>query len=225
MVCVEQTCHQGSMCRCEVHPGAYRKHKDHEQHNKWHSTGRMQRSAQHKLWAIRSGYELVQHILSSIWRDRKNKEEKKRYQQIGNERKLWVQEKVKTVGSRPWQYHLNRATEQSRMCKWKKTKHNPPVVLGSTQMQLQNPAVIIHKWKKETTYSERFVFIIWGLLFLFSNIFFINSICTCHIPLFASEMFSSSLLPLEYKPHPLKSSLVSSSSSETCALLVVVAFN
>lgn len=109
--------------------------------------------------------------------------------------------------------------------KIKQRKHNPPVVLGSTKMQLQNPAVIIHKWKKETTYSERFVFIIWGLLFFFSNIFFINSICTCHIPLFASEMFSSSLLPLEYKPHPLKSSSVSSSSSKTCAMLVVVAFN
>lgn len=160
---------------------------------------------------------------------RTRKKKKKRNQQRGNERKLWVQEKVKTVGSRPWQYHFNRATELSRMCKWKKNikqrKHNPPVLLGSTQMRLQNPAVIIHKWKKETTYSERFVFIIWGLLFLFSNIFLINCICTCHIPLFASEMFSSSLLPLEYKPHPLKSSSVSSSSSETCALLVVVAFN
>lgn len=130
MVCVEQTCHQGSMCRCEVHPGAYRTHKDHKQHNKWHSTGRMQRSAQHKLWAIRSGYQPVQHILSSIWRDRKNKEgKKKRYQQIGNERKLWVQEKVKTVGSRPWQYHLNRATELSRMCKWKKKLNKENITL------------------------------------------------------------------------------------------------
>lgn len=134
--------------------------------------------------------------------------------------KLWVQDHDNIISTEPPNYKDVQVKK-----KIKQRKHNPPVVLGSTQMRLQNPAGIIHKWKKETTYSERFVFIIWGLLFLFSNIFFINCICTCHIPLFASEMFSSSLLPLEYKPHPLKSSSVSSSSSETCALLVVVAFN